>query len=70
MEETFMKHAKSHAGAGGGSAGLSGILTNQSAYQRWVWTAHERVKFVETTFGMADMLDGLTAQTKVTVIGI
>jgi hypothetical protein len=26
-EETFMKHSKSHGGAGGGSAGLSGLLS-------------------------------------------
>ena len=55
MEETFMKHSKSHAGAGGGSAGLSGILTKYSVYQWWVRTAHERTKYVEATFSMADM---------------
>ena len=50
MEETFMKHSKSHQGAGGSSAGLSGITTNYNAYQRWVRTAHERTKFTEETF--------------------
>ena len=34
IEETFMKHAKSRVGCGTG-AGLSGILKNQEAYQRW-----------------------------------
>ena len=32
MEETFMKHSKSHAATGGSSAGLSGILMNYNAY--------------------------------------
>ena len=40
LEETFIKHSKSHGGAGGNSAGLSGILTNHDSYQRWVRTAH------------------------------
>ena len=43
IEETCMKHSKSHGGAGGGSAGLSGLLSNYDAYQRWVQTDHERV---------------------------
>ena len=34
IEETFMKHAKSHGGSGGCGAGLTGILTNFNAYQR------------------------------------
>jgi len=40
MEETFMRHAKSHGGAGGNATGVSGILTNYDAYQRWVRTTH------------------------------
>ena len=40
IEETFMKHSESH---GGGSAGLSGLLSNYYAYQRWVRADHERV---------------------------
>ena len=56
MEETFIKHSKSHGGAGGNSAGLSGILTNHASYQRWVQTAHERSKFITMTFKMEDML--------------
>ncbi len=55
MEETFMKAAKSHAGAGGSAAGLSGILTNYDAYQRWVKTTHERSQFFNATLNMADM---------------
>jgi hypothetical protein len=47
IEESFMKHSKSHGGAGGGSAGLSDLLSNYDAYQRWVRGAHERVQFVK-----------------------
>ncbi len=54
MEETFMRHAKSHGGAG--SAGLTGILTNYNSYQRWVRTTHVRTQFKEETLNMADML--------------
>ena len=56
MEETFMKHSKSHQSAGGSSAGLSGITTNYNAYQRWVRTAHERTKFTEETFEMVGII--------------
>ena len=51
-----MKHSKSHAATGGSSAGLSGILMNYNAYQRWVRTAHERTKYVECTRKMAEMI--------------
>ena len=51
-----MKHSKSHRGAGGGSAGLSGLLSNYDAYQRWVRAAHERVQFVKRALAMVDML--------------
>ena len=54
MEETFMKFAKSRAGAGG--AGLTGILQNFSTYQRWIKTASERAKFYETILEMIGML--------------
>ena len=47
---------ESHAATEGSSAGLSGILTNYSAYQRWVRTAHERTKYVECTRRMAEMI--------------
>jgi hypothetical protein len=43
-------------GAGGGSAGLSGLLSNYDAYQRWVRAAHERVQFVKGALAMVDML--------------
>ena len=56
IEETFMKHSRSHGGAGGGSAGLSGLLSNYDAYQRWVRAAHERVQFVKGALAMVDML--------------
>jgi hypothetical protein len=48
-----MKHSKSH---GGGSAGLSGLLSNYDAYQRWVRAAHGRVHFVKGALAMVDML--------------
>ena len=51
-----MKHSKSHGGAWGGSAGLSGLLSNYDAYQRWVRVAHERVQFVKGALAMVDML--------------
>ena len=54
MEETFMKHAKTHGGAGGSGAGISGITGNY-AYQRWIKTKHERSKYVGATLSMADM---------------
>ena len=54
IEETFMKHSKSRGGSGG--AGMIGILNNQDAYQRWVKTAKERVKFYQATLQMAGML--------------
>ena len=53
MEETFMKHSKSHGGASG--AGISGITRNNAAYQRWVLTTHERSQYLAATFAMADM---------------
>ena len=52
MEETFMRHAKSQGGSG---TGLSGILTNPEAYQRWVRTTHARSKYVNSMLNMADM---------------
>ena len=55
IEETFMKHAKSHGGSGGCGAGLTGLLGNFGAYQRWVKTTHERAQFVDATFAIADM---------------
>ena len=55
IEETFMKHAKSHGGSGGCGAGLTGILTNFSAYQRWVKTTHERAQYVDVTRAKAGL---------------
>ncbi|KAL2091604.1 hypothetical protein ACEWY4_013867 [Coilia grayii] len=52
MEETFMRHAKSHGGTG---EGLSGILTNYKAYQRRVRTTHLRSLYVDAALNMADM---------------
>ena len=56
IEETFMKHLKSHGGTGGCGAGLSGLVNDYKAYQRWVKTAHERAQFVEVMLSTADML--------------
>ena len=56
MEETFMRHAKSHRGAGGG--GVSGVLSNHDAYQRWLRITHARSKFVNTTLNMSDIQSG------------
>ena len=53
-EETFMKHAKSRGGGGTG-AGLSGILKNQEAYQRWTRTTSERTKYYQANLSLADM---------------
>lgn len=50
-----MKHSKSCGGVAG--AGLSGITRNNAAYQRWVFTTHERSKFLAATFSMAIMAD-------------
>ena len=52
MEETFMRHAKSR---GGNGRGITGILTNQEAYQRWVRTTHTRSQFVNSMLNLADM---------------
>ena len=56
IEETFMKHSKSHGGSGGCGAGLTGLENDYKAYQRWVKTTHERTQFVEVMFSTADML--------------
>ena len=51
-----MKHAKSHGGAGGCGAGLTGLVANYDSYQKWVRTTYEHAQFVEATFSMVDML--------------
>ena len=53
IEETFIKHSKSHGGTGGCGAGL---VTGYKAYQRWVKTAHEKAQFVEVMLSTAAML--------------
>ncbi len=57
IEETFIKHAKSQGGSGGCGAGMTGILTNFKAYQRWV-KLHERAQYVDVTFATAHMVSG------------
>ena len=52
MEETFMRNAKSRTGG----IGLTGLLTNYSAYQHWVRTTHARSQYVNSTFHMAGMV--------------
>ena len=59
MEETFMRHAKSRGGGAG--AGVSGVLSNHEAYQRWALSMHQRSLFVESTLGMAGMLSTSSA---------
>ena len=54
VEETFMKHATPRGGGGTG-AGLSGILKNQEAFQRWTRTTSERTKYYQTALSLADM---------------
>ena len=49
-----MKHTKSRGGGGTG-AGLSGILKNQEAYQRWTRTMSEHTKYYQATLSLADM---------------
>lgn len=63
MEETFMRHAKSHGGAGSCGAGVSGILTNYEAYQRWVRTTHARSLYVDATLSLVNMLDSADTTT-------
>ena len=46
---------KSHEGFGGFGAGLTGILNNFDAYQRWVATTHESAQYVGVTYAKADM---------------
>ena len=36
-------------------AGLSGLVTDYKAYQRWVKTAYDRAQFVEVMLSTADM---------------
>ena len=52
MEETFMTHAKSRGGSG---AGITGISTNASAYQRWARTTHERSQYLAATNALAGL---------------
>ena len=50
MEETFMRHAKSHGGSAG--SGITGLLTNLNAYQRWVRSTHARSQFAKVALQM------------------
>ena len=45
-----MKWLKSSCGAGG--AGITGLLQNEEAYQRWIECAAERAKFYSATMEM------------------
>ena len=47
-----MWHAKSRGSSG---CGITGILTNQEAYQRWVRTTHARSQFIKSMLNLADM---------------
>ena len=48
-----MRHAKSRGGSG---VGVVGLTQNCEAYQRWVSTTHERVKYVQRTLDMVYMV--------------
>ena len=50
MEETFMRHAKSHGGSAG--SGVTGLLTNFNAYQRWARSTHARSQYVNVALQM------------------
>ena len=49
-----MKHSKARGDVGGTGVGVTGILRNQDAYQRWIRTTHVRTKYYQTTLAMAD----------------
>ena len=59
-----MKHVNSRVAAGGSVVGITGILTNFNAYQRWAKTAHEHAQYVAATFHMVDMLSEYSEHTK------
>ena len=63
MKETFMRHAKSHGGAGTSEAGVSDVLTNYQAYLRWVRTTHARSLYLEATLSLANMADSSQSTT-------
>ena len=63
MEETFMKHAKSHGGAGSSGVGVSGLLSSYDAYQRWVRTTHARSLYVDAVLQTANMVSCENAAT-------
>ena len=50
-----MKFGKSRGAPGGTGVGVSGILENYNAYQRWSRTLAERVRFLSSTLDFADM---------------
>ena len=57
MEETFLRHAKSHGRAGTSEIRALGFFTNYEAYQRWARTTHARSLFLDATLSLADMTD-------------
>ena len=65
MEETFMRHAKSQRGPDTSAVGMSGILTNYQAYQRWVRTTNLRSQYLNSITSMADMTgDNISSSNK------
>ena len=56
----FTNHAKSHGGAGGRGAGLTGLLNNYEAFQRWVKKTHQRSLYVDASFSMAGLRNEYT----------
>lgn len=55
-----MRHAKSRSGG----VGVTGLLTNYNAYQRWVRTTHARSQYADVTFQMAGLKKEDSSKTK------
>ena len=53
IEETIMRHTKSRGGFSGQGVGLTGLLHNQAAYQRWIRATSKQAN---ATLSMAGML--------------
>ena len=56
-----MCHAKSRGGSG---SGVTGLLTNYNAYQRWVCSTHARSQYLNATLQMVGLLPEYTDKHK------
>ena len=52
-----MQHAKPQADPARRGASISGLSNNYEAYRCWARTAHERSRYVEVMFQMANISD-------------